>query len=418
MNPFITSLDLIVFALVLSVIISLLCILINLFIIIVLLSILSESQVACFRMSPKECAKPTKPKPTKTKASDSNPSASEEVSSAVPSDELVKLRKKCKQQGLELDGYLEKLNKLEKQVEAHKNKPTDWKDETLVKMESKLSSLEEQIKEKDSRIGVLEMYQVDIKNSDRNNRALQKKLEEAELQVKILSRDQKKKEKELDDNDGKLFYYKHKTLMLGTSLQMSHLSREEIEDRLQHKLSEIEEMKITSREKGIHLKNATELYAQERKDHAKSIQSAEGPPGRVDDTALVDTLNDLIHENTTFLTKEELKSEFESLRQVNDKLESFFESTAASINTLDFPVSADKSSFEISLEGKFQVTRVGSKYSFGCKSVSLQPSADSSTGIISTDSDASMQESENDDESIHTSPCKKQRKSLVDLCGT
>ena len=369
-------------------------------------------------MSPKECAKPTKSKPNKTKASDPNPSTSEEISSVTPSDELVKLRKKCKQQGLELDGYLEKLCKLEKQVEAQKNKTADWKDETLVKMETKLSSLEEQIKEKDSRIGVLEMYQVDIKNSDRKNRELQKKLEEAELQVKILSRDQKKKEKELDENDGKLFYYKHKTLMLGTSLQMSHLSREEIEDRLQHKLSEIEDMKISSREKGIHLKNATELFAQERKNHAQTIQSAEGPPGRVDDTALVDTLNDLINENTTFLTKEELKVDFESLRQVNDKLENIFESTAASICTLDFPESTDRSSFEISLEGKFQVTRVGNKYSFGYKSVSLQPSADSGAGIISTDSDVSMHESENDDECVQTSPRKKQRKSLVDLCDT
>ena len=48
-------------------------------------------------------------------------------------------------------------------------------------METKLSTLEEQVKEKDSRIAILEMYQVDIKNSDRNNRALQKKMEEREL---------------------------------------------------------------------------------------------------------------------------------------------------------------------------------------------------------------------------------------------
>lgn len=48
-------------------------------------------------------------------------------------------------------------------------------------METKLSTLEEQVKEKDSRIAILELYQVDIKNSDRNNRALQKKMEEREL---------------------------------------------------------------------------------------------------------------------------------------------------------------------------------------------------------------------------------------------
>ena len=48
-------------------------------------------------------------------------------------------------------------------------------------METKLSTLEEQVKEKDSRIAILELYQVDIKNSDCNNRALQKKMEEREL---------------------------------------------------------------------------------------------------------------------------------------------------------------------------------------------------------------------------------------------
>ena len=39
-----------------------------------------------------------------------------------------------------------------------KNKSTDWKDETFVKMETKLSTLEEQVKEKDSRIAILELY--------------------------------------------------------------------------------------------------------------------------------------------------------------------------------------------------------------------------------------------------------------------
>ena len=68
-----------------------------------------------------------------------------------------------------------------------------------------------------------------------------------------MSKDQKKKKKELDDNDGNFFYFKHKTLILGSSLQMSRLSREEIEDKLQYKLSDIEEMKISNPEKGVHL---------------------------------------------------------------------------------------------------------------------------------------------------------------------
>ena len=222
----------------------------------------------------------------------------------------------------------------------------------------------------------------------------------------------------MDDNDGNFFYFKHKTLILGSSLQMSRLSREEIEDKLQYKLSDIEEMKISNPEKGVHLKNATELFAQERKNHAKLIQSTEGLPGRVDDAALIDTLNDLIHENTTLLTKEELKVDFETLRQINDKLENIFESTPANISTLDTSASTNKSSFEIRLKGKFQVTRIGSMSSFGCKTVSLQPSTDTNTERTCDDSDVSMLEFENNDESVQTSPQKKQRKSLVDLCDT
>ena len=122
---------------------------------------------------------------------------------------------------------------------------------------------------------------------------------------------------------------------MSTGLEMSHLEKDEIYEKLCVSFKELDEFKGSIQELGSRCADLGKAYQKERDDNSALTKSLEAQSGRQSDTAILSRIGRLVQANTTTLDRKELESSHKGHDGLSESLGTIFDTITASISSIE-----------------------------------------------------------------------------------